>query len=492
MRDYSKNIDKKQNNNYSKKQDSNNKRQDNNSKKQGNSDRNKSGYTGVKNSDAKKKDNHAQNKKKDSFDKAKKKDSFDKSKQNNYAGKLAAENKNTGVNKTDAAKRTEDSRSSQAKKLCPASARCGGCQLLGYSYKEQLAMKQKEMEMLLSKHVKVEKIIGMEDPMHYRNKVHAVLDVNKGKIISGVYEAGTHRVVPVKTCLIENETADKIIQTIVSLMPSFKIKAYSEDNGYGYLRHILIRTGHATGQVMVVLVAADTIFPSKNNFVKALLKEHPEITTIVLNVNNRDTSMVLGDKEVVMYGKGYIEDELCGKRFVISPKSFYQVNPVQTEVLYNTAISMAGLTGTERVIDAYCGIGTIGISAADKAGEVIGVELNPDAVRDAIKNAKLNNIKNISFYKNDAGDFMQGMAAEGEKADVVIMDPPRSGSTESFIDAVAVLAPKKVVYVSCGPDTLARDLEYFKKKGYKAEKAVPVDMFPATVHCEVVTSLVRK
>ena len=379
----------------------------------------------------------------------------------------------------------------ESSKLCAVNSRCGGCQLLDYPYEKQLSLKQKSVEQLIGKYVKVDRIVGMENPYHYRNKVHAVLDVNRGKIVSGVYEAGTHYVVPVKHCLIENEAADRIIQTIVSLMPSFKIKAYSEDTGYGYLRHILVRVGHSTGQVMVVLVTADTIFPSKNNFIKVLREKHPEITTIVLNVNNKDTSMVLGDREVVLYGKGYIEDELCGKRFIISPKSFYQVNSVQTEVLYQKAIEFAGLTGRERVIDAYCGIGTIGISAADKAGEVIGVELNPDAVRDAVKNAKLNNIKNISFYKNDASEFMQGMAAEGEKADVVIMDPPRSGSDERFMDAVAELAPKKVVYVSCSPETLARDLEYFSKIGYKAVRAVPVDMFPATVHVECVVLMTR-
>lgn len=374
-------------------------------------------------------------------------------------------------------------------RLCEVSGWCGGCQLLDYPYEKQLELKQKSVQKLIGKFVKVDRIIGMENPYHYRNKVHAVLDVERGKIVSGVYEAGTHNVVPVKQCLIENALADRIIQTIVSLMPSFKIKAYSEDTGYGYLRHILVRVGHVTGQVMVVLVAADTIFPSKKNFIKVLRERHPEITTVVLNVNYKDTNMVLGDREVVLYGRGYIEDELCGRRFIISPKSFYQVNPVQTEVLYKKAIEFAGLTGKERVIDAYCGIGTIGISAADKAGEVIGVELNPDAVRDAVKNAKLNNIKNISFYKNDASDFMQGMAAGGEKVDVVIMDPPRSGSDERFINAVVALAPGKVVYISCSPETQARDLEYFSRQGYKAVKAVPVDMFAMTEHVETVCLL---
>lgn len=313
----------------------------------------------------------------------------------------------------------------------------------------------------------------------------------KGKIISGVYKEGTHFVLPVDTCLIEDEKADRIIGTIRELLPSFKMKVYDEDTGYGFLRHVLIRTAHKTGEIMVVLVTASPVFPSKNNFVKALRKVYPEITTVVQNINNRGTSMVLGDKEHVLYGPGFIVDELCGKRFRISSKSFYQINPVQTEILYDIAIKAANLTGKETVVDAYCGIGTIGIAASSKAKEVIGVELNKDAVRDAVTNAKINQIKNVSFYNNDAGKFMVQMASEGGKADVVFMDPPRSGSTEEFINAVATLKPERVVYVSCGPDTLARDLAVFKKKGYKAQEAWAVDMFPMTGHVETICSLTR-
>ena len=240
---------------------------------------------------------------------------------------------------------------------------------------------------------------------------------------------------------------------------------------------------------MVVLVLGSPILPSKNNFVKALRKLHPEITTIILNVNNQKTSMILGEKETVLYGKGYIEDELCGHIFRISSKSFYQVNTAQTEKLYTKAIELAGLTGKERVIDAYCGIGTIGLIASDKAKEVISVELNPDAVKDAIVNAKRNGIKNVHFYQNDAGVFMRQMADEGESADVVFMDPPRSGSDEKFLSSVVTLNPKRVVYVSCDPTTLARDLKYLTKHGYSAVTAVPVDMFPATEHVETVCLL---
>ncbi len=379
------------------------------------------------------------------------------------------------------------------KSLCAVSKKCGGCQHIDIPYEKQLAEKQKKVQELLKEYGKVSPIIGMEDPFHYRNKVHAVYDFQKGKgIVSGIYQERTHDVIPVESCLIENEKADAIILSIRELAKSFKIKTYNEDTGYGLLRHVLVRVAHVTGEIMVVLVLSSPIMPSKKNFVNALCKLHPEITTIVINVNNKSTSMVLGDKEQVIYGKGYIEDVLCGKTFKISPKSFYQVNSVQTEKLYNKAIEYAGLSGKETIVDAYCGIGTIGLAAADKVERIIGVELNPDAVRDAVVNAKINHIKNAQFYQNDAGRFMVQLAEAGEHVDVVFMDPPRSGSTEEFMNAVFRLKPDKVVYISCNPETLARDLRYFAKGKYQMKKAVPVDMFPFTVNCEVVCLLQKK
>ena len=376
------------------------------------------------------------------------------------------------------------------KKICPVAKKCGGCQYQGMDYAEQLKKKQAEVRTLLTPFGKVHPIIGMEDPYHYRNKVHAVFARQKnGTIVSGVYQEGTHRVVPVTECLIEDVKADAIINDIRGLLKSFKIKVYNEDTGYGLLRHVLIRTGFQSGQIMVVLVLSSPIFPSKNNFVKALRKLHPEITTVVLNVNDKKTSMVLGERDIVLYGKGYIEDQLCGCTFRISPQSFYQVNPVQTEILYRKAMELAKLTGKERVIDAYCGIGTIGMVAARSAKEVIGVELNKEAVRDAIRNAKGNGMKNIRFIQGDAGVYMKKMAAEGQKADVVFMDPPRSGSTEQFMDAAVQMGPERIVYISCDPQTLARDLGYLTKKGYRMEGAWPVDMFAFTAHCEVVIKM---
>lgn len=374
--------------------------------------------------------------------------------------------------------------------LCPAADKCGGCEWIYLSYQEQLSKKEKYIRSLLKEFGRTEPIIGMEQPMHYRNKVHAAFgEDKKHNPISGIYEKKSHRIVPLDTCMIEDEKADAIIVSIRSLMKSFKYRPYNEDTGYGLLRHVLVRTGHATGQIMVVLVLASPILPSKNHFVKALLKLHPEITTIVLNVNNKRTSMVLGDKEHVLYGPGYIEDELCGKMFRISPKSFYQVNPVQTEILYQKAIEFAGLTGKETVVDAYCGTGTIGIIASGQAKQVIGVELNPDAVRDARINAKRNAVKNIDFYQKDAGEFLIQMAEQKAKVDVIFLDPPRSGSSEAFLTSISKIRPKKVVYISCGPESLARDLRSLKKKGYEVKRMVSVDMFPWTEHVETVCLL---
>lgn len=377
--------------------------------------------------------------------------------------------------------------------LCPVSEKCGGCKWINKAYDVQLKEKEKWVKELLEPFCKLEPIIGMEYPTHYRNKVHAAFgEDKKHNIISGIYEEGTHRIVKVDSCLIENEKADAIIVTIRELLKSFKIRPYNEDTGYGLLRHVLIRTGQVSGQIMVVLVLSSPIMPSKNNFVKALLKLHPEVSTVVVNVNDKGTSMVLGEKEQVIYGKGYIEDVLCGKTFRISPKSFYQVNPVQTEKLYGKALEYADLQGNETVLDAYCGTGTIGIIASDHAGQVIGVELNGDAVKDAKENAKRNNVKNIQFYQNDAGKFLVGMAEQGAKVDVVLMDPPRSGSDEAFLSSVVKMKPAKVVYISCNPETLARDLKYLTKNGYKVKRGVGCDMFPFTSHVETVCLLSKK
>lgn len=396
----------------------------------------------------------------------------------------------------ESAHRKEKTVRNREEGLCLASKRCGGCTMIHVPYPVQLEKKQRRVEELLKGVCPdIHKIKGMKEPAHYRNKVHAVFSYQKGKIISGIYEEGTHHVIPVDSCLLENETADAIIRDIRALLGQFRIKAYDEDSGYGLFRHALIRVGFQSKEVMVVLVLSNPILPSKNHFVKALRTLHPEITTIVLNVNDKRTSMVLGERMITLFGKGYIEDQLCGFTFRISPSSFYQVNTKQTELLYQKALELAELTGKERVIDAYCGTGTIGILASKYAGEVIGVELNQDAVRDAVANAKRNERKgtasNICFYQADAGRFMVQMAECGETADVVILDPPRSGSTEEFIKAVRRLSPTRVVYISCDPETLARDLKIFRAHGYIAKAAYPYDMFPFTEHVETVCLMSR-
>ena len=376
---------------------------------------------------------------------------------------------------------------------CPVAAKCGGCQLTRLSYAEQLQWKQQRVAELLDGICEVRPILGMDDPFHYRNKVHAVLAVDKaGKPISGVYAMGTHRVVPVRHCLIEDCRADRIIQTIVAMLPAYKLRIYNEYTHRGFLRHILIRTGHVTGQIMVVLVATSLEFPGKKAFVQELIQRHPEITTVVLNCNQRETSMVLGTKEITLYGEGYMEDELCGKRFRISPQSFYQVNAKQCEVLYRTAIDAAHLTGAETLLDAYCGTGTIGLCASDGCKQLIGVELNADAIRDAKENARRNGVENARFLCDDAGRFMQKLAKEGNAPDVVMMDPPRAGSDQKFLQSLLTLKPKRVVYVSCNPETLARDLRVLVDGGYRAEWATPVDMFPGTEHVETVVLLSHK
>ena len=332
----------------------------------------------------------------------------------------------------------------------------------------------------------------MYRPIHYRNKVHAVVGLDDSRnVIAGTYEENSHRIVDTSDCMIEDSQCTDIIKDIKELIASFKYQPYDEDAGKGMIRHILLRKGFSTKEIMLVIVTAGVAFPSKNNFLKALCEKHPEITTIVQNINDRRTSMVLGKRNIVLKGKGYIEDVLCGCRFRISPTSFYQINHQQTEKLYKKAIQLADISKNDTVIDAYCGIGTIGIVASKKAGKVIGVELNSEAVSDAKINASINNIKNVTFVNADAGDFLVEYA-KNAKADVVIMDPPRSGSTPEFINSLLKIKPDRIVYISCGPDTQARDIKVLVKGGYKVTACQPFDLFPHTEHVETVVLLSYK
>ena len=374
---------------------------------------------------------------------------------------------------------------------------CGGCPLLGLDYAEQLKQKEAAVKKLLGKYGPVNVIRGMENPYHYRNKVISTFTTGwGGKLTSGIYAANSHKVLPVERCLLQDEVLDKTMEAVRAAAIACRYQPYNEDKGTGLVRHCLLRRGVATGQVMVVLVTAQPVLPGAKNFVRALLAEAEKrgvtVTTVVQNVNPRKTSVVLGDAEKVLYGKGYILDTLCGKTYALSPRSFYQINHSQTEVLYGLAVEAAKLTGKEVVLDAYCGIGTIGLTAADHAKQIVGVELNRDAVQDAIGNAKHNGVKNARFFAADATRWISEAAAAGERADVIFMDPPREGSTPQFIESVARMAPKRVVYVSCNPETLARDLALLTKKGYRVESSTPVDMFPQTEHIETVVLLSHK
>lgn len=382
---------------------------------------------------------------------------------------------------------------------CAYARQCGGCQIQALSYEKQLAYKQQKIENNLiriggfqKEEIPMQPIIGMEDPYHYRNKAQFPVGCDKeGHLIAGFYAGRTHSIISNRKCYLGVEVNEKILNLVLAHMEAYDIPAYDETTGKGLVRHVLIRYGFQSKEIMVCLVVNGSRIPGAEDLI-AKLREIPGMTSISLNINREKTNVILGRKGKLLWGQEYITDTIGPIAYQISPQSFYQVNPVQTKNLYEKAISMAGLTGNERVMDAYCGIGTIGLIASRNAKEVISVELNPDAVRDAVTNAKRNGIKNVSFYQNDAGAFMVSMAEKGEKADVVFMDPPRAGSDEAFLSSVVMLAPEKIVYISCNPETLARDLRYLTKHGYRAEEAWGYDMFAWSEHVETVCLLSRK
>ena len=383
----------------------------------------------------------------------------------------------------------------QATPTCPLQARrCGGCPRLSIPYAGQLAAKQREAEALFGRLAPVTPILAAADPWHYRNKAIASFAVQRGQLVAGIYAAGTHKVLPLPEagCLLQAPILDRTVAAVVAAARAVRWPAYDEDRGTGLVRHVLVRWGHASGQVLVVLVTAADRLPGSRQFVSALRKAAPWVTTVVHNCNPRHTSAVLGRDVRVLYGPGYIEDTLCGLTFHLSAGSFYQVNSAQTEQLYARALACAGLTGRETVIDAYCGIGTIALcAAAAGAGQVYGVEQTPAAVRDARANAARNRLRNARFACADATGWMRKAAAEGLQPDVVFLDPPRAGSTPECLAAVAAMSPRRVVYISCGPDTLARDAALLAGHGYRARQFQPVDLFPHTDHWEVIGLFTR-
>jgi len=375
------------------------------------------------------------------------------------------------------------------KPLCPVSTACGGCVFQNVSYDYELRYKKKKVEDALTKigHIdcKVNDVIGMENPYNYRNKIQVPFGRENKHTVYGFYKAKTHKIIPIDECCIEDKLAAPILKDIAYLMDSMKIAPYNEDARTGIVRHVLIRTSHTKQEVMVVFVTNVDSFPSRKNLVKALVERHPEIKTVVQNINTRDTNVILGEKENILYGPGYIEDALLGIKFHVSAKSFFQVNPSQCERLYSLAIDMADLQKDEELLDAYAGVATIGLICAKHVKHVTSVEVVKEAVRNAKENAKRNNIDNINIIEADCTEWLLN---NNQKFDVVIMDPPRKGSTEEFLNALMKKAPKKIVYISCEPSTLARDLDYLKKK-YNVEKVQPVDMFPRSFHVETVVCL---
>ena len=374
---------------------------------------------------------------------------------------------------------------------CPAARRCSGCQMANLSYAETVRWKKAQVAKLLGSYGRVRPVIGMAGPFHYRYKVQTAFGYSRGRVVSGVWQSKEGRVAPVDRCLIEEESAAAIAATVRRLLAAFKLCPWVEGRG-GFLRHILVRKGYETGEVMVVLVAGTPVFPSKHAFTEALLKAHPEITTVLFSVNKGELGLMLGDREEILYGKGYIEDQLCGLTFRISPASFYQVNPQQAAALYTEALALCGLTGKEKVLDAYCGVGTIGLIAAGQVREVVGVETVEPAVKDARKNAALNDIRNIRFVCADAGAYLTEAAEAGEKPDLVILDPPRAGASREFIQGLRKTMPEKILYISCNPETQARDLLLLTAgKKYTVRAIQPVDMFPWTHHIENIVFLQR-
>lgn len=406
---------------------------------------------------------------------------------------------------------------------CPQAKDCGGCEWLAVPYEIQLKRKHEALaELFAGLGVEPEPIVGMDEPAAYRAKVMTPFQPGpRGKLIHGMYKLGTHKLIACPSCLVEDPQARPILDTIARLARELHIKAYDEDRGSGLLRHAIVRCAANTDEVMVTLVCNSKEFPRKKEFVRALRAEHPEISTVVFNTNTRNTNAVLGNREAVAYGQGWIEDKLCGQTFKIPSSSFYQTNPRQTEVLYNLAAELAALKGGERVLDAYCGIGTIGIVAANRcyadqlAGkapvhkkkaakaakskkkpaavqpkpiELVGVENVPSAVEIASENARINHVKRAAFVEGDAGEYLRDC---GEHFDVVFMDPPRAGASEEFVEGLKACAPKRVVYISCNPETQVRDIELMQDD-YRLQKVVPVDMFPHTKHTETVALLTRK
>lgn len=381
------------------------------------------------------------------------------------------------------------------KRYCPLLGKCGGCDYVNDSYSYELIKKEEMVRKHLSQFGRVDKIVPSPSLTHFRTKVQAVcgLDRRIGKFITGQYRKNSHNLFPIRSCILEDGKATAVLQTVRQMATRFNIAPYDEDKKIGYLRHVLIRVGKKSGEVLVVLVTSSLSFPHKADFVSALHQKNENVVSIVQIVNNEKTSSVLGldNEEHILYGKGYITDTICGLSFKISAKSFFQTNPEMAEIIYKYAMEKARLLKSDRVLDAYSGTGTISLIAATYGvKEVVGVEENESAVEDAIYNAKVNGIENAVFINADASKYLKKAKKDGEKFDIVFMDPPRSGSNEEFLAAMGKVGAEGIVYISCNPVTLKRDLRYITRfLPYKVESITPFDMFPGSEHVETVCLL---
>lgn len=373
---------------------------------------------------------------------------------------------------------------------------CGGCQIQELDYNKQLELKTNEVKQVISRigkleNVEIHETIGMQSPCRYRNKAQFPIQNINGSTAIGFYKKKSHDVIPTDMCVIQHDINDKIIKIIKTYIQAYNVSIYNETTHTGVLRHLVTKVGFTTNEVMVVLVANGTNLPHLNELASVLKENIPGFKTLVLNVNKAKTNVILGKENKVIYGNGKINDYIGDLVFEISPLSFFQVNPVQTEVLYNKALEYAELKENDTVFDIYCGIGSISLFLAQKATKVYGIEIVEDAIKDAKINAKLNNLNNVEFYVGKAEEVVPKMYSEGKTANVVVVDPPRKGCDEKVLDTIVSMKPDRVVYVSCNPSTLARDLAYLDERGYKCVEIQPVDMFPHTMHVETVAKLRR-
>ena len=380
---------------------------------------------------------------------------------------------------------------------CTSYKRCGGCDLRHIKYEKTLDIKRNMVQALVNKtlmnKMRVNETIGMEEPYNYRNKAQYPIGMDKkGEPVFGVFANRTHEIIPMEECKIQTKISEQISKYILNFIKDNKIKVYDEKSNIGVFRHIIVKVGIKTNEVMCVLVVNEDKIKNEQKLVDSLIGEFPQIKTVVKNINNKNTNVILGNKNIVLYGNGYIEDKLGEFTFKISPMSFYQINPIQTEKLYNLAVKGAGLTGKEEIFDLYCGIGTIGIFASKYAKKVYGIEIVPQAIEDAKENAKINNVTNAEFMVGDVEFALSELIEKRKiKPDVVFVDPPRKGLDNTTIQNLIKVSPERIVYISCNPATLVRDLKELEEK-YEIKEITPVDMFPFTKHVEVVTYLSRK